>query len=86
MSISTYAGKPAEPWMLTNIPRLSFAKVSLAYEKSCRPSASSGNHRLCRPINDASDESKLGRVDSEGTDNLEASATQKDVSDKLFRS
>ena len=22
MSISTYAGKPAEPWMLTNIPRL----------------------------------------------------------------
>jgi phosphoglucomutase len=22
MSISPYAGKPAEPWMLTNIPRL----------------------------------------------------------------
>ena len=34
---------------------------------------------------DASDEGRLGRADSEGTDNPEANANQKDVSDKLFR-
>ena len=34
----------------------------------------------------ASDESKLGRVDSEDTDNLAANASPKDVSDKLFQS
>ena len=56
-----------------------------SYEKSCRPSARSGNHKLCRHINDVPDESKLARADSEGTDNLEANASQKDVCDKLFR-
>ena len=63
-----------------------FCGASWSYEKSCRPSARSGNHKLCRHINDASDGSKLGRADSEDTDNPEANATQKDVSDKLFGS
>src|SRR4030042_5970969 len=60
--------------------RTIFSGAFWSYGKSCRPSARSGNHKLYRHINDASDESKLARADSEGTDNPEAIATQKDVS------
>jgi len=55
-------------------------------EKWCRPSAKSGNHRPCMHINRATDESTLGRVDNEDTDNPAAIATQTDVSDQLLQS
>lgn len=63
-----------------------FSGASWSYEKSFRPSARSGNYRLCRRINDASDESKLGRADNDGTANPEANTTETDAFDKLSRS